>query len=150
MAAFLGFGTRLSVPTDSSTLSTGTPWRRSLDSEPASPFRQIARRYLPERLGGVPWILSKNKQLNTLQTVAQIDHISQGAAADIFRSTEKRIMVKPHGLLVPVSLTPRGASTPGLSTWSSTRSLQRSCDLGDLILWRVSRLDAFSISPFRT
>src|SRR6185369_375314 len=53
---------------------------------------------------------------------------------------EKQKMVKPHGLLVPVSLTSRDASTPGLSTWSSTRSLQRSCDLGDLISWRVSRL----------
>ena len=119
-------------------------------SEPASPFRQIVRRYLPERLGGVPLILSKNGQLNILQTVVQIDHVSQCASAGLFRPTEKRIMVKPHGLLVPVSLTPRDASTPGLSTWSSTRSLQRSCDLGDLILWRVSRLDAFSISPIRT
>jgi len=35
-------------------------------------------------------------------------------------------------------------------TWSSSRSLQRPCGLGDLILWRVSRLDAFSVSPVRT
>jgi hypothetical protein len=34
------------------------------------------------------------------------------------------IMVKPHGHLVPVSSTPRGASTPGLSTSSSSRGLQ--------------------------
>ena len=80
-------------------------------------------------------------QLNTLQTVALLSHPY---------AAEERKKVKPHGLLVPVSLTPRGASTPGLSTWSSTRSLQRSCDLGDLISWRVSRLDAFSISPIRT
>src|SRR3989442_6491519 len=33
-------------------------------------------------------------------------------------------MVKPHGHLVPVSSTPYGASTPGLSTSSSTRGLQ--------------------------
>ena len=63
---------------------------------------------------------------------------------------KKRNMVKPHGSLVPVSLTHRCASTPGLSTWSSTRSLQRDYSLGDLISWRVSRLDAFSVSPFRT
>src|SRR5688500_15396260 len=62
----------------------------------------------------------------------------------------ERNMVKPHGSLVPVSLTPHGASTPGLSTWSSTRSLQEPYGSGDLISWRVSRLDAFSVSPFRT
>ncbi len=34
--------------------------------------------------------ISKNtRQLNTLQTVVQIDHISQCEAADLFRSTEK-------------------------------------------------------------
>src|SRR5207249_7515207 len=38
--------------------------------------------------------------------------------------TQARIMVKPHGHLVPVSFTPYGASTPGLSTSSSTRGLQ--------------------------
>src|SRR6185369_9425253 len=65
-------------------------------------------------------------------------------------SERREKLVKPHGSLVPVSLTHHCASTPGLSTWSSTRSLQRSCDLGDLISWRVSRLDAFSVSPFRT
>ena len=36
----------------------------------------------------------------------------------------KKIMVKPHGRLVPVSFTPHSASTPGLSTSSSTRGLQ--------------------------
>src|SRR5206468_11355992 len=35
-------------------------------------------------------------------------------------------------------------------TWSSSRSLQEPYGSGDLILWRVSRLDAFSVSPFRT
>ena len=59
-------------------------------------------------------------------------------------------MVKPHGSLVPVSFTHRCASTPGLSTWSSTRSLQEPYGSGDLISWRVSRLDAFRVSPFRT
>src|SRR5690348_18404015 len=32
--------------------------------------------------------------------------------------------VKPHGPLVPVSSTPCGASTPGLSTWWSATTLE--------------------------
>ena len=113
--------------------------------------------YLLERLDGVPGSgacgpptgvpVSKScgsvpQQLNSLQTVALRNH----AHALLKREN----MVKPHGSLVPVSLTYRYASTPGLSTWSSTRSLQRDYSLGDLISWRVSRLDAFSVSPFRT
>src|SRR5437867_2420316 len=39
-------------------------------------------------------------------------------------------MVKPHGHLVPVSFTPYGASTPGLSTSSSSRGLQGPCGPG--------------------
>ena len=56
---------------------------------------------------------------------------------------------KTHGLLVPVSSTPHGASTSGLSTRSSTSALQ---DLrqGELILRQASRLDAFSGYPFHT
>ena len=42
----------------------------------------------------------------------------------------QRIMVKPHGHLVPVSSTPYGASTPGLSTSSSSRGLQGPCGPG--------------------
>ena len=38
-------------------------------------------------------------------------------------------MAKPHGRLVPVSSTPHGASTPGLSTWSSPRGLQAALPL---------------------
>ena len=38
--------------------------------------------------------------------------------------TEAKFVVKPHGHLVPVSSAPYGASTPGLSTSSSTRGLQ--------------------------
>ena len=82
-----------------------------------------------------------SRQLNTLQTVALRNHHVM---------LKRENMVKPHGSLVPVSSTHRCASTPGLSTWSSTRSLQRDYSLGDLISWRVSRLDAFSVSPFRT
>ena len=42
----------------------------------------------------------------------------------------RKIMVKPHGHLVPVSFTPCGASTPGLSTSSSSRGLQGPCGPG--------------------
>jgi hypothetical protein len=85
-------------------------------------------------------------QPNILQTVA-LPWLRPKADTTV---VQEENMVKLHGLLVPVSSTHHCASTPGLSTWSSTRSLQRSCDLGDLISWRVSRLDAFSVSPFRT
>src|SRR5687768_17498947 len=43
---------------------------------------------------------------------------------------KKESMVKPHGGLVSVSFTPRGVSTSDLSTWSSSRCLQGSCDPG--------------------
>ena len=52
---------------------------------------------------------------------------------------------KPIELLVPVSSTPCGASTPGLSTWSSSTALE-----GVLVSRWVSRLDAFSGYPVRT
>src|SRR5688572_13496388 len=79
------------------------------------------------------------------------EHPANGSPSQPRHALLKREnMVKPHGSLVPVSSTHRCASTPGLSTWSSTRSLQRDYSLGDLISWRVSRLDAFSVSPFRT
>ena len=47
--------------------------------------------------------------------------------------------------LVPVSCAGCPASTSGLSTWWSTTALER-----DLVLRRVSRLDAFSGYPVRT
>ena len=47
--------------------------------------------------------------------------------------------IKPIELLVPVSCTHCCASTPGLSTWSSSTALK-----GELVLRWVSRLDAFS------
>ena len=54
------------------------------------------------------------------------------------------------GLLVPVSFTPYGASTSGLSTqWSSWEPLTP-MGHGNLILKRASRLDAFSGYHFRT
>ena len=52
--------------------------------------------------------------------------------------------------LVPVSSTPRGASTSGLSTTCSAWGLQRPKAHGTLILEQASRLDAFSGYPFRT
>ena len=51
--------------------------------------------------------------------------------------------IKPNERLVPVSCTHCCASTPGLSTWSSSTALQ-----GELVLRLVSRLDAFSGYPF--
>src|SRR5699024_6288005 len=54
------------------------------------------------------------------------------------------------GLLVPVSSTPYKASTPGLSTPSSTGSLNPSKEAGDLISKQASRLDAFSGYPTRS
>src|SRR5262249_56599875 len=63
------------------------------------------------------------------------------------RCATKPSAVKPHGRLVPVSSTPYGASTPGLSTWSSSRGLQRPFGLGGLISRRVLRLDCFSAFP---
>ena len=53
--------------------------------------------------------------------------------------------IKPIELLVPVSSTHCCASTPGLSTWSSSTALK-----GVLVLRWVSRLDAFSGYPVRT
>ena len=58
-------------------------------------------------------------------------------------------MVKPNGLLVPVSSTYYYAYTSGLSTWSSTTALL-TFRLGDLILGKVSRLYAFSAYPDRS
>jgi len=54
------------------------------------------------------------------------------------------------GLLVPVNSTPHDASISGLSTPSSTGGLTPTSWVGDLILERASRLDAFSGYPFRT
>src|SRR4029453_2931647 len=61
-------------------------------------------------------------------------------------------VVKPLGLLVPVSCTCYQASTSGLSTQSSPGGLTHTQTgvTGDLILERASRLDAFSASPDRT
>jgi len=53
--------------------------------------------------------------------------------------------IKPIELLVPVSYTHCCASTPGLSTWSSSTALK-----GELVLRWVSRLDAFSGYPVHT
>ena len=63
------------------------------------------------------------------------------------RRDGRRLMraIKPIELLVPVSCTHCCASTPGLSTWSSSTALK-----GALVLRRVSRLDAFSGYPFHT
>ncbi len=54
------------------------------------------------------------------------------------------------GLLVPVSCTCYQASTSGLSTRWSRRGPYQVNPVGDLILKRASRLDAFSGYPCRT
>jgi hypothetical protein len=53
--------------------------------------------------------------------------------------------IKSIELLVPVSYMHCCTSTPGLSTWWSSTTLE-----GELVLRWVSRLDAFSGYPFRT
>jgi hypothetical protein len=57
--------------------------------------------------------------------------------------------VKPHGLLVPVSSTPRSASTPGLSPCSLQGAFS-ALRQGHLVLRPASRLYAFSGYLFRT
>ena len=61
----------------------------------------------------------------------------------------KQESAKPHGRLVRVSSTPRGASTSRLSP-RSLRGAFRGLRPGDLILRGASRLDAFSGYPVRT
>jgi hypothetical protein len=53
-------------------------------------------------------------------------------------------------LLGPVGCGGRPPCTPGLSTWSSPRSLRTPTGTGNLVLKRASRLDAFSAYPFPT
>ena len=61
------------------------------------------------------------------------------------RYARRRRVQAPIERLVPVSCAGCPASTSGLSTWWSTTALKR-----DLVLRRVSRLDAFSGYPVRT
>ena len=62
----------------------------------------------------------------------------------------KKMMVKPHDRLVPVSYTGCPASTPGLSPRGLHGVFRGPKPWGDLILSLASRLDAFSGYPFRT
>ena len=66
------------------------------------------------------------------------------------RSRRKCVLWQALGLLVPVNSTPHRASIRGLSTPSSLGGLNHAKVVGDLILERASRLDAFSGYPFRT
>ena len=63
---------------------------------------------------------------------------------------KKKMMVKPHGRLVLVSSTPRGAFTPSLSPRGLQGAFSRPKPEGNLILRLASRLDAFSGYPFPT
>ena len=67
-----------------------------------------------------------------------------GSVSDYDEHCLMRAM-KSIELLVPVSYTHCCASTPGLSTWWSSTTLE-----GELVLRWVSRLDAFSGYPVRT
>src|SRR3989304_2506254 len=73
-------------------------------------------------------------------------------AAQVASKRERELLgvVKPHGLLGLVSSRHYCPSTPSLSTWSSTRGLQRPCGLGGVILETASRFYAFSGYPDRT
>ncbi len=55
---------------------------------------------------------------------ASLERKPEGAAPARFRRPLGCCMAKPHGQLVPVSCTRCRASTPGLSTWWSSRALQ--------------------------
>jgi hypothetical protein len=69
-----------------------------------------------------------------------------GALAAMHGATaRRRWSSKPIERLVPVSFTRCRAFTSGLSTWWSSTALE-----GELVLRRVSRLDAFSGYPVRT
>jgi hypothetical protein len=63
---------------------------------------------------------------------------------------KKKTCKKPHGLLVPLGSTHCCAYTCGLSTSWSPTALEGAFAPRDLILGVASRLDAFSVSPFRT
>ena len=75
-------------------------------------------------------------ELNILQTAVFPPHVTQRFHVHVvfirqsLRSRIQKFMVKPHGRLVSVSSTCRHAYTSDLSTWSSSRSLQGSCDPG--------------------
>ena len=77
--------------------------------------------------------------------------LSSMATKEIYIEREEGFFSKnkTHGLLVPVSSTPHGASTSGLSTGSSSPALQ-DFRQGELISRQASRLDAFSGYPFHT
>ena len=62
-----------------------------------------------------------------------------------YRWVLKMRTIKPFERLVPVSFTPYSASTPGLSTWSSSTVLK-----GEMVSRWISRLDAFSGYSVRT
>src|SRR5439155_11364043 len=62
-----------------------------------------------------------------------------------YRWVLKMRTIKPFERLVPVSFTPYGASTPSLSTWSSSTVVK-----GEMVSRWISRLDAFSGYSVRT
>src|SRR5205814_6061476 len=100
----------------------------------------------PTGQGGSQTILSKS---GTTEYSAN-GSLTNPTARRVSRAFEKDIYGQASRLISigKLNASPRLHTRP--ITWSSSRSLQEPYGSGDLILWRVSRLDAFSVSPFRT
>ena len=81
-------------------------------------------------------------------TVSREPH--SGRVCSMGEPKEVAVCGQALGLLVPVSCTDYSASTSGLSTRWSCRGPYQVNPVGDLILKRASRLDAFSGYPCRT
>ena len=89
------------------------------------------------------------EQLNILQTVVLPDPTSR-SGFHVHVCVRKTIYGQASRLISIGKLNASLRLHTRPITWSSSRSLQEPYGSGDLILWRVSRLDAFSVSPFRT
>ena len=94
----------------------GPPCRGGAFGRPALGFAHASRAAGPESgaLGQKPFKAE----------AASLERKPEGAAPARFRRPLGCCMAKPHGQLVPVSCTRCRASTPGLSTWWSSRALQ--------------------------
>src|SRR5919198_429924 len=99
----------------------------------------------------------RRDKLKILQTVVSPDHATLSRRSQRRRTQRFRVhcvgktIYGQAARLISIgklNASPRLHTRP--ITWSSSRSLQEPYGSGDLILWRVSRLDAFSVSPFRT
>jgi hypothetical protein len=99
---------------------------------------------------GVPARLPRISSERQLDSRPYLGNRTVDACAHVGEPTEVAVCGQALGLLVPVSCTDYSASTSGLSTpWSSGGPYPVN-PVGDLILKRASRLDAFSGYPCRT